>query len=400
MTAVPPASRPFFPWRRAILTAAAVVAVLFLRRPEVFRHPQFWAEDGAIFFVQADVLGARAIAQSYGGYHLFLPRLVAAAASALDPRWIPAVYFWSSIAMVAGVTFVLFSPRLELRHPVLCALALVLVPHSGEAFQSLTNAQWVLAMGLILLLVARDPERPVDGIVDVAIALFVGLTGVFSILFAPLFLLRAALRRSRASWLLAAVVAGAASLQFFTYRHAGLPESTSRDPAGGLVRVVALRTWGSLLLPPPKAEAAATGWLAAGAFLATVGLAGVGMRDPASRTTRLMLWGAIAMTLGVIVYKFRRDSGVLFGLGNGDRYFFGAKVLLLWLLVLGWDGPLRWFVRIACGVVICASLSAFRFVPYEDYHWPEWAARIRAGEHVTVPINPPGSGFEYPGRRK
>jgi hypothetical protein len=60
---------------------AVLVLILLLRRPEMVTHPEFWGEDGRIFFVQADTEGARALVTPYRGYHHFLLRVVAAAAA-------------------------------------------------------------------------------------------------------------------------------------------------------------------------------------------------------------------------------------------------------------------------------------------------------------------------------
>src|SRR5258705_14025213 len=66
-----PARPAVFPWRTAVATAAAVVAVLFVRRPEAFLHPQFWSEDASVFFLQAEFMRASALTQQYGGDHYF-----------------------------------------------------------------------------------------------------------------------------------------------------------------------------------------------------------------------------------------------------------------------------------------------------------------------------------------
>jgi hypothetical protein len=91
------------------LTAGAFLLVLFARRPETFLNPQLWAEDGPIFFVQADEFGARALIFPRAGYHNFLLRLIAAVSSPLNARLVPAAY----VGMSLLVLLALFSPRLE-----------------------------------------------------------------------------------------------------------------------------------------------------------------------------------------------------------------------------------------------------------------------------------------------
>jgi hypothetical protein len=92
-------SSPCPPWWQSVpgqvaLSAGAFLLVLFARRPETFLNPQLWAEDGFIFFVQADEFGARALTFSWAGYHHFLLRLIAAVSSPLNAQLVPAAYVW------------------------------------------------------------------------------------------------------------------------------------------------------------------------------------------------------------------------------------------------------------------------------------------------------------------
>ncbi|MBS0663742.1 MAG: hypothetical protein JSR48_10800 [Verrucomicrobia bacterium] len=382
-----------------LVTLAAVVGVLFLRRPEAFLHPQFWAEDGGVFFRSADLDGANAIIQPYGGYHHLLLRLVAAAASGLDPRWIPATYFWASLALTVGLAALVFSPRLALPVRPAFALAIVLVPHTGEVFNNLTNAQWIGALGLVLLLLMKDPDRPWRLAADAVMAVGLGLTGLFSALFAPLFLVRAWYRRSRAAWTLAGLVIAAAVVQAFTYARTAAPTVGGEKSVLVSLAEIGPRFWDGLLLAPTVADAVPHGLGLALAILCTAGLAAAGRDQTGHRAERWMLWCCLLLTAGATVVKFRGNPGLLASIANGDRYFYLPKVLLLWLLLLELDGPRRVWARAALSLALLASLAAFRFTPYTEYDWPSWAARLRAGQPLVVPVNPPGSSFTHPGKR-
>ena len=64
---------------------------LFLRNPNALLNAQFWAEDGAIFLLQHDVLGFAALIEPYMGYLHTVQRIVAAISRPLiDARWLPA----------------------------------------------------------------------------------------------------------------------------------------------------------------------------------------------------------------------------------------------------------------------------------------------------------------------
>src|SRR4029077_15906641 len=101
-------SPPPPPWWRSTpgqmaLTAGAFLLVLFARRPETFLNPQLWAEDGPIFFVQADEFGARALTFPWAGYHNFLLRLIAAVSSPLNARLVPAAYVGMSLLVLLAI---------------------------------------------------------------------------------------------------------------------------------------------------------------------------------------------------------------------------------------------------------------------------------------------------------
>jgi hypothetical protein len=389
-----------YPWRPALWTTLAVLAALFLRRPEVFLHPQFWAEDGPVFFMYAENVGMPALFLPYGGYHHFVLRLIAAACSGLDPLWIPAAYFWASNVILGGVVAAIFSPRIHLRHRTFTALAIVGVAHTGEAFSSLTNSQWILALGLVLLLLARDADKPGGRLVDCFAALVLGLTGVFSIVLTPFFILRALFRRSAASIAVALVVTAAAAVQVYALAH-GPPGGTApANTVGEFLAIIGLRVFAGLLLPATWAVLLGTGAQIALALIATSALVWFALQKSPERPTRLVLLGALAAVTAATMYKFNGYLGALGGMENGDRYFFIPKVLLLWLLIQSWEGAHHRIARLAGFAALLASLAGFRFIPYLDLNWPQWAARIRAGESVTVPTNPEGTSFRYEPRGK
>jgi hypothetical protein len=381
----------------------AVILVLFSRRPEAFANPQFWAEDGAIFYVQADVRGWAALTIPYAGYHHFALRLVAALAVQADPAWVPASFYGASVALLAGVCLALFSPRIPLgRKPVL-ALCLVVIPHTGEALCSLTDAPWVLAFGLILLLLASDATTPAQWLLDLAAAVLIGLTNVFSILLLPCFAWRALSRRSVASLVLLLVVAMTAGIQAWTIIHT-VPAAPGTAWAGftPVMLLYARRIWGSLLLPPAWGGHPHTvlPLLVASAGTVGLGLAAVGGR--AAGHVRVLLWCAALAVFAATVYRFRGELAAFDGCRNGDRYFFIPKVLLGWLLVQELDSAANWrrhLGRVAICAVAFSSATVWRYDRFTDYHWRDWAARIRAGEKVVVPVNPAGFSFQHPGKR-
>ena len=376
-----------------------MLLILFARRPESFLHPQFYAEDGAVFYVGAHRDPWGSILTPYAGYLHLASRLVAALCSGLDPHWVPTAYFSASLAAVAALCLALFSRRAGLPRPAILALAVVLVPHTGEVFDNLTNLQWIMALGLIVLLLARDPREPPQWLADFGFASLASLSGVFSVLFAPLFAIRAAARRSRAAAGLACVVCAGAAVQ----AHAILADA-SAPAASDTTAVLALatfgqRVWMSLLAPPRFADASPL-WLracvgSAGAALLLV----LGLRSRPARLERAVLAVALLLVVAAAIFRFRGAIQMLGCVANGDRYFFVPKVGVAWLLAAHLRGPsgMRWLSAALLVALAATTCGSFRFERWRDYNWAYWAGRIADGRRVVVPINPDGFAFEYDG---
>ena len=66
-------------WPRYLAVAVLVATVILCRRLDVVSRPQFWAEDGSIFFCDALTLGfPRAVFRLYMGFPYLGQRLIAA----------------------------------------------------------------------------------------------------------------------------------------------------------------------------------------------------------------------------------------------------------------------------------------------------------------------------------
>src|SRR5476649_1587010 len=76
---------PWAPW----LTLLACAAILFARRPSALLCPQFYCEDGMVYFTAARAHGFASQFEIYAGYQQLVPRIVAWIASLFDPRYAP-----------------------------------------------------------------------------------------------------------------------------------------------------------------------------------------------------------------------------------------------------------------------------------------------------------------------
>jgi hypothetical protein len=174
--------------------AFIVIAILILivRKSDSLINPQFWAEDGTIFFAQQYEYGAASIFTPYAGYLHIVPRLIAIFADLFfSYANIPAIYNYTCLLITIIVVAHCFSPRLQLPFKPLLALSIVIVPQAlNEVFLNVTNLQWILCILLLLALLKDAPNKKYGNytlqvISDFIITIFAGLTGPFLIIIFP-----------------------------------------------------------------------------------------------------------------------------------------------------------------------------------------------------------------------
>jgi hypothetical protein len=389
---------------RPPLWATLVVcgAILAARRPAHLAHPQLWAEEGTVFYAEAYTLGVRALVQPFGGYLSTTQRIVGAVSPLVDPARVPAVFVTAAFLLTLYVAARTQSRRFPLPPHVGYALAVVLVPDTFEVLLFLDNVDRIVAAGFLLVLVSRDAGRFRQHAHDAAAVTVFGLTGPYSVLFAPLFVWRAIRRRTRASLFLAILVTACALTQGMLI---ALHERGKLADAGPVVMgygdveprkllaVPGMRIAGSLIagdrVPPdyplPVENALGIAVLAAVAFLS--------LRRGPARTERLWLGIAFLLVLASALYRCRLVLPDLCHEVYGARYFYLPQLLVLWLLLaLAAEGNRR-SSRIAAVLLVwmlAVNVPRLREPGLADLHWSDFAPRIRAGEAVAIPINPGG----------
>lgn len=180
-------------WSRAwfFLAFPLLVLALLLREPGHFISPQFWAEDGTSFFMQAWEDGfTRSVFSPLSGYLHTFPRLVAGLALLFPVKATPLVFNLAAFAAQALPIFYLLSRRLARYLPnpgvrVLAAALYVAVPNSYETYVNLTNSQWSLGFTALLILLADRPANRWVQRGELAVLALFALTGPFCIVLLP-----------------------------------------------------------------------------------------------------------------------------------------------------------------------------------------------------------------------
>jgi hypothetical protein len=390
--------------RLAILAGAT--AILFLRLPDRFLNPQFWAEDG-FFFTEALRNGVASILLPYGGYLLLVPRLCELAATTIPLEYAPAFLNGAALCIALAILSRVLSPRNPLPGKPLLALVTVLVPHPEDIFLTIENIQWILALGLVLLLISDDARTFRQHAGDIALGIFAGLTGVFSLIFLPFFAWRAFRRWTVASLVLLIVMATVAAIQlwfvadFPTLR----PEMKGSFNPWLVPEIVGYQLffrlfggeWMPLLAPVPLMIAG--GLVVLVLLYSTLSCDG----EKRARSLRLTLLAVLFLILAASLYRFKNILFVFTTTIHISRYFFVPQTLFVWLLIAGQASPLLRRRALGCMLLfayLATSLAFFQAEPLWDYDWAGSVRKIKAGENVAVPINPPGWGFQYIGRPK
>lgn len=388
----------------ALLVLLAVGALFAWRKPGSFFHPQFWAEDALIFHREAELYGARTLLAPHVGYHHFIPRLVAfVARDGVDPAWQPAFYNFSALAVALALAVSALRSLPQRPAGLAAALALALVPQIWETSLSLTNVQWIAALYLPLLL-ARD-ARPGwwRRAVETLAAAAVGLTGPFAILFAPLFWLRATWGRRRDLLAPAVVLTLAAGAQLHALNHAPPYAFPIVDAPPAWPHILGYRMVAQNFLPFLPFDRTSFALCTALAVAAVPAAGALAVSRGATRAMRGWLLAAAAALLAGVIYRNHVARQLLLEPDLGQRYFYPLRVLAAWLLVLlACDRAARRPARVLGGAAAVAlALSATRQWsdrPWPDLRWDDYAARVRAHEPVSIPVNPPPFIYDYPGR--
>ena len=388
--------------RRRLLLTLAVIALVALRRSDSLLNPQFWAEDGAIFFAEAERYGGWGLLfHPYEGYLHLIPRVIAAIAlgAGVPLLHLPAFYAWSALAITGCMAWWLQSPRIALPGGWIATLALALIPHNGEIFLTLCNLQWITALGLFALALAADPTSPVSRVGDLLLLIFTGLTGPFVILALPLFAWRAWCRRSCWSGALLACAFACAAAHLPALLARSVPPDLPAWAPFHHAAILGRRVVASLFL----------GHLPFGE-LPSIALALVvpPLLAWLLWSRRAVLPGGIALLIAALLvlaatgYKGRPDTWTLSEFVNGDRYFFIPKIILIWLLgAFALTSPPRFRRAFFLLLLLPLAVNAPRFFipPSPDQNWRASCLLIARGEPVWLPILPEGTGVFHPGRR-
>jgi hypothetical protein len=389
-------------WQLTIFAAA--LFAIFTRLPGAFLHPQFFAEDGWVWYGQAyNLHWLRSLGIPQAGCLYIFPRLVAGISLLFPMQWAPLIMNFAGAVIQALPVSALVSPRCSpwgpLRVRMLMAALYIAIPNAPEIHVVLTNAVWHLALLQALLAFSLPPLSWRGRVSDILLFGIAGLTGPFCILLLPTVIAYWWVRRQRWTLVVLALMFAGALIQALnilqTVRSPGAPLGPTplrllRIIAGSVFIDSMVGTGGPNLRIPFLAVAAiggllilVWGWRSAplGVRLYTVFAIIVLMavlRDPLLLPSNTPRWEMLANAMGI-------------------RYWFLPSLMFLWCAVWCASAGKSRLVRFAGLVVLLLMMvGVVRKWIYPPWPNSQFSAEVehfkslKTGEHMTFSVYDPG----------
>jgi len=399
-------------WPGYLAVASLLATVILCRRPDVVTRPQFWAEDGAVYFCDALVHGfPRALFRLYQGFPHLGQRLIAAFGSLFPIASAPRVYTTTAIVIEALSVATFSLPRF--RHLVrsdalriLFCVACVSLPAHTEVFATPANVGWFLGIWLLFASLSTAPRRARS---------LVGLTvcGVgaiastpLAVLLAPLWLLRTldgGVRRDGHEATFGLLLLAALGIVFLATPELGVrPPLALRIPGQEGSVVVSFR-WVNLeaatahvlvtlVVPQTTLHHLETSnsYALDVAAVVVLGLLVGGAAFEVRRALVASLCGLLLMIAAIgLLLKARPFFNLPMAAPDlrravlAGRYAVFPIACTLLCLVVVLDGIPKSRLRTlstaaACAIVMFAWWPTFTIAPPPDLDWRHWAARLQA----------------------
>ena len=402
------AARPFL---FHLVASAASFLIIFSRRPDAVTNPQFWAEDGRMWYAQAYNNGViESLLTPEAGYFQTVSRLVAALAQIFPLAHAPLVFNLAAFAVKIAVVNFILSSRLASIVPSLAVRALIAfiylaLPHTGEVHANLTNAQWHLAILSFLVIIAPAAEKKFWHTFDYAAVALSALSGPFCLLLVPVAAIKFYKTRDDKRLLgLLAILSFSSLIQIGSLLTTPRP---SAQPLGASLEMFFKILGGHLFVSSTVGE---TGYarilersrwnLFGSAFVTISGLAIIVYAFvKGNLEVRLLIFFAFLVGVSALanpaVTKEVPQWTELWFAGVGGRYWLiPIFSFFVCLIFLAKEANIKLVKYVAVGLLVLSVYGMARdwqLPGFQDFEFQKHAAefeRAPAGAEVSIPINP------------
>lgn len=392
--------------------SASIISFLliFSRRPDAILNPQFWAEDGKVWYADAYHHGLiYSLTSPVAGYYQTISRLVAVFAQIFPFAYAPLIFNLAAILIKIVVVNFILSSRLSASVPnfslrVLLAFLYLALPHSHETNANLTNAQWHLALLSFLIIVAAPSEKIWWKIFDGTMLLISALSGPFCLLLLPIAAVKFFVKREKWTFLLLTILTVGSLLQISSIMTTERPSS---QPLGATVELFLKIVGGHWFVATVVGEKIYyrminwSLWNADSAFF--ISLAGFAalLYAFAKSTLELRLFIIFSsMICGGALISPAVSSEVpqwtlMWLSGYGSRYWlipsFCFLTTLVYLAVKADLVPVR-YISIGILVLSVGGIAAdWKYPRFKNLEFQRYAAEFEnapVGQEVAIPLNP------------
>jgi len=189
----------------------AILIIYCFRSAPFLLNPQFWAEDGVIYFQSAWNEGFSSMLKPYAGYYCTISRLIALLASWGPVEYGPLIFALPSFILQALPLYLIFSDRTNTIFPkesLRFAFGFIYVASPGqfETFITATNLQWYLPVYIILLMFAEKPRNVVAQITEYIYLIICCISGPYVVFLFPLYAGLLILRKVELNWTIGGIM--------------------------------------------------------------------------------------------------------------------------------------------------------------------------------------------------
>lgn len=177
---------------KSVLIFLTAFLIIFSRRPDAILNPQFWAEDGAVWYSMAYNNGAiSSIFVPEASYYQTVSRLVAGFSLYFPLSDAPIIFNLAAVFCKIIVVYFLLSSRFSDLIPalpirILLAFIYLALPNSYEVNANLTNVQWHLALLSFFILISKPSEKILWKAFDIFVLFLSALSGPLCLFLFPI----------------------------------------------------------------------------------------------------------------------------------------------------------------------------------------------------------------------
>lgn len=351
---------------------------------DIYSGRLLWAEDAPVFMGRAAAdSGLAMLFEPYAGYLHLYPRLVAWIGNLVPLAERPGIYFAGWLLVYVFVSYVVAkAARIQgMGWYAIGALLIAIAcqPHNGEALFNITNAQWILGVALIFVVMTDLPPLPVHPLAGGVLLLVMALTGPFSIFLVPVMALKAAGLKDFAQrkTVYVPVALGAAVQLFFILRSGRATQFDGVAPLDHFLFTIAqVLCFGATTM---------IGYVAVAVFWCVL-LIGLRQVEHLRRRPLLFLLAAVGLLYLGELYSVRISplSSVAFSVGTRFTWIPYTTLFFVAFAVTHGRRVLRWLLVFALAG-ICVPL--WQPMGNHDYGFRS-LAKLSAWRAVDIPINP------------